>query len=102
MIIGKYNEDRTIYTAKQYLGKNPRTIHLGIDLFAPPGTKILCPVDGKVHSFQNNQGEGDYGPTIILEHNGFYTLYGHLTLSSIENLEIGQEFKAGFLITPVE
>ncbi|MEQ8926454.1 MAG: peptidoglycan DD-metalloendopeptidase family protein, partial [Fulvivirga sp.] len=40
-----------------------------------------------------------YGPTIILEHQlegiKFYTLYGHLSLNSIENLKNGQVIKAG-------
>jgi len=52
-----------------------------------------------VHSFKNNTNFGDYGPTIILKHRieniEFYTLYGHLSLESIENLNVGQTFKQG-------
>ncbi|MEO0734859.1 MAG: aminotransferase class III-fold pyridoxal phosphate-dependent enzyme, partial [Bacteroidota bacterium] len=29
---------------------------------------------------------GSYGPTIILEHNGFFTLYGHLSEDSVRHL----------------
>ena len=40
---------------------------------------------------------GNYGPTIILEHQvenlTFYTLYGHLSLDSINKIKIGQQFK---------
>ena len=49
--------------------------------------------------FKNNTNFGDYGPTIILMHHfsgvKFYTLYGHLSMASIENLKVGQEFKKG-------
>ena len=42
---------------------------------------------------------GDYGPTIILEHEiegfTFYTLYGHLSLESLEGKSVGQIVKKG-------
>jgi len=101
--IGRYNENRTIYDhSNLFDGDARRTIHLGIDLWVSPGTEVLCPIKAKVHSFNNNSGNGDYGPTIILEHNldavKFYTLYGHLSLDSIENLEVGQIFNVGDVI----
>jgi murein DD-endopeptidase MepM/ murein hydrolase activator NlpD len=45
--------------------------------------------------FYFNAGFGDYGPTIILEHHieTFYTLYGHLSLDSLDNIEIGTVYK---------
>src|SRR5262249_48939341 len=62
--IGGYDEAR-LYTAPQFAspqtGKtkiNPtderRTIHLGIDLFAGPGSAIYAPLDGTVHALANN------------------------------------------------
>ncbi len=76
-----------------------RNIHLGIDLWSAAGSSVICPLDGIVHSFNNNTEIGDYGPTIILKHSikkeTFYTLYGHLSLESIENLKIGMPFKKG-------
>jgi murein DD-endopeptidase MepM/ murein hydrolase activator NlpD len=52
-----------------------------------------------VHSFKNNTNFGDYGPTIILKHTiedvDFYTLYGHLSLESLQDLCVGQTFKKG-------
>lgn len=60
---------------------------------------IFSPLDGVVHSFKNNTNFGDYGPTIILKHTEkkyhFFTLYGHLSLNSIENLKVNQAFKRG-------
>ena len=63
------------------------------------GNYITNFINAVVHSFKNNMNHGDYGPTIILEHKitgvTFYTLYGHLSLKSIQNLEIGKRFKQG-------
>lgn len=103
--VGRYNEDRTIYQSDLFSGKSRRTIHLGIDLWVPSGTKILAPLAGLVHSFANNKAEGDYGPTIILEHElqgvKFYTLYGHLSLDSLNSLYEGKQIKLGEMMGKV-
>jgi murein DD-endopeptidase MepM/ murein hydrolase activator NlpD len=56
-------------------------------------------MDGKVYSFQNNHGFGDYGPTIILEHQlkdeTLYSLYGHLKLTDLDHLEVGKTISKG-------
>ena len=103
--VGGYGEVRSFYTtdAFQVEGNNGpvwRTIHLGTDIWASAGTSIFAPLAGKIHSFQNNAGDCNYGPTIILEHviNSsltFYTLYGHLTLESLDGLSEGDEFEEG-------
>ena len=98
---GGYLEKRNLYDDKANFSQNKskRNIHLGIDFWTKAGTKVITPLKGKVHSFQNNKTIGDYGPTIILQHeiedNTFHTLYGHLSLTSIDNIHIGQTFKAG-------
>ncbi|MFK7812036.1 MAG: peptidoglycan DD-metalloendopeptidase family protein [Maribacter sp.] len=98
---GGYLEKRNIYRDKLGFSEQefPRDIHLGIDFWAPSDTKVIAPLKGKVHSFQNNSTIGDYGPTIILSHEiegfKFHTLYGHLSLASIENINVGQEFLIG-------
>lgn len=96
--IGKYNEDRTIYK-RSSLFNTERTIHLGIDVILSAGTKIMSPLDAVVHNFQNNDNFGDYGPTIILQHElddmKFYTLYGHLSNESLEGKSGGQEIRKG-------
>ncbi|MFH6996361.1 peptidoglycan DD-metalloendopeptidase family protein [Flavobacterium sp. FlaQc-57] len=99
---GGYIEGRTLYQ-RSSIFKNEsipeRNIHIGLDLWTKVGTPVLAPLDGKVHSFKNNIGLGDYGPTIILQHEveneKFYTLYGHLSLESIENLSVGTFFNKG-------
>lgn len=98
--IGGYNEHRVIYRRSEHFsGANPREIHLGVDIWVEAGTPIFAPKDGVVHSFQDNAHFGDYGPTIILQHdlNGktVYSLYGHLSRSSLEGLYEGKAFRAG-------
>jgi murein DD-endopeptidase MepM/ murein hydrolase activator NlpD len=99
---GGYNEERNLYKRSTIFKDEEteeRNMHIGLDLWIEAGTAILAALDGKVHSFNFNAGFGDYGPTIILEHHienqTFYTLYGHLSLDSLEDLEIGAVFKKG-------
>lgn len=67
--IGKYNENRIIYRqSENFQGLEARSIHLGIDIWAEAGTSVFCPIDGVIHSFKNNPGFGNYGPTLIIEH----------------------------------
>ncbi len=109
--IGGYNEPRPFYTTKAYQvegnqGAQWRTVHLGIDVWAKAGTAIHTPCDGVIHSIQNNNAERDYGPTLILKHSmskeeNFYTLYGHLGEGILNNLKVGQEFKAGDQIATI-
>lgn len=99
---GGYLEKRNLYKRSTVFNDQyapERNIHIGLDLWAKAGSVINAPIDGIVHSFKNNIGLGDYGPTIILEHNiennKFYTLYGHLSLENITNLKVGTVFKKG-------
>ncbi len=98
---GGYGEDRTLYTQPLFApeGEEPRTIHLGLDIFAPAGTDVFAPLNARVHSSQINDHPGDYGPTIILEHQAgpvkFHTLYGHLDRDSLKGLKPGSAFMAG-------
>ncbi|MBE9585415.1 peptidoglycan DD-metalloendopeptidase family protein [Mucilaginibacter sp. JRF] len=100
--IGGYLENRTVYSRKQLFGSGedePRSLHLGVDIWADAGTVVRAALDGTVHSFKDNNQHGDYGPTIILQHhvNGltFYSLYGHLNRASLQHLQVGQQVHAG-------
>lgn len=99
---GGYQEVRSIYQRSKHFNDNAtyeRNIHLGIDLWVNAETPIYTPINGVIHSFNNNTKYGDYGPTIILKHCisniEFYTLYGHLSINSIRGLEEGQRFEKG-------
>ncbi len=101
---GGYLEQRSIY--KRSVDFKPemdphqeRDIHLGIDIWASAGTAVNALMEGEVHSFSNNVGFGNYGPTIILKHQiedfVFYSLYGHLSINSLQGIRKGQCIKAG-------
>jgi murein DD-endopeptidase MepM/ murein hydrolase activator NlpD len=94
-----YAEKRDIYTQPQFAN---RCIHLGMDIELPAGTEIICPLDAIIHSFANNNQTGDYGPTLILQHQlegkTFYSLYGHLSRIDLLKLREGQRFLAGEVI----
>ena len=99
---GGYLETRNLYKRSETFNDEnteERNIHIGLDLWIKAGTSVLSALDGKIHSFQNNLGLGDYGPTIILEHEiegvTFYTLYGHLSLESVEDKIEGQLVRKG-------
>lgn len=100
---GGYLEKRNIYQRSAYFNQqNPeveRNIHLGLDFWIEANTAIFAPLDGEIHSFKNNINHGDYGPTIILRHEfknqQFFTLYGHLSTESIQDLKVGVEVKRG-------
>ncbi len=98
--IGGYNEERVIYgRSAHFAGSEPRSVHLGVDVWMEAGTTIAAPLAGSVHSFRDNAGYGDYGPTIILQHEleriTFYTLYGHLSRTSLSDLYKGKKIAAG-------
>ena len=98
--IGRYDEARLLYSSPLFGAdarplEERRTIHLGMDLFAEPGTAIHAPLDGVIHTLANNAAPLDYGPVIILQHDAgaageFFTLYGHLDTESLARLRIGQ------------
>jgi 4-aminobutyrate aminotransferase-like enzyme/Ser/Thr protein kinase RdoA (MazF antagonist) len=102
--IGGYKEVRPFYTTDSFtvegdFGPQWRTVHLGIDVWTEELTPLYAPLDARVHSVQDNKGDCDYGPTLILEHqtdqrHKFYTLYGHLDLDCLRWKE-GDLIKAG-------
>ncbi|MER2997077.1 peptidoglycan DD-metalloendopeptidase family protein [Pontibacter populi] len=99
--VGGYFEDRFIYRRSEHfdVAAESRNLHLGIDIWMEAETPVYTPLDATVHSFHDNNNFGDYGPTIILQHElegvTFYTLYGHLSRKSLEGLEVGKVFKKG-------
>ena len=100
---GGYLEKRNLYgNAQRFHGVEPRNIHLGMDFWCNAGTAVVAPLDGIVHSFANNADFGNYGPTMILTHEflgtRFHTLYGHLSLDSLDGLYAGKEFSKGDII----
>lgn len=101
--IGGYNEHRTLYSRSAVFnaanGEEPRRLHLGTDIWGAAGTPVYAPLEATIHSFAFNDAFGDYGATLILQHDLegiiFHTLYGHLSLASIQNIKEGQDVEKG-------
>ncbi|MEO8878764.1 MAG: aminotransferase class III-fold pyridoxal phosphate-dependent enzyme [Gemmatimonadaceae bacterium] len=105
LAIGQYDEPRLIYSAPEFSAfdspaSERRTIHIGLDLFAPVGTPVFAPFDGVVHASADNRAPQDYGPVIVLRHEAddgteFFTLYGHLSRKSLDDRTPGTTVRAG-------
>jgi murein DD-endopeptidase MepM/ murein hydrolase activator NlpD len=98
--IGGYGEVRHMYNRSElFVDGEPRTIHLGVDLWANAGTPVYAPLAGRIHSFDNRAFHGDYGPVIILEHQlgdqRLFSLYGHLSVQSLEGKKVGEIIRQG-------
>lgn len=103
--LGLYGENRTVYRTPQFAdAASPewRTVHLGIDVFAPAGTEVFAPLPGRVVHVTYNADPLDYGNTLILEHRAgearFFTLCGHLGGSLPRLLQVGDTVEQGQLI----
>lgn len=99
--VGCYLEDRQVYRSRLFNpgDQEPRTIHLGVDLWLPAGSPVFAPLEGLVHSLGNNDKGLDYGGTVILRHDldgcVFHTLYGHLAWNSLAGLREGGPVTSG-------
>jgi 4-aminobutyrate aminotransferase-like enzyme/Ser/Thr protein kinase RdoA (MazF antagonist) len=108
--VGQYDEPRLLYLTPLFAvggtgagadaDGEQRTVHIGLDLFATIGTPVYAPFDGTVHGFADNRAALDYGPVIVLRHEtddgtAFFTLYGHLSRTSLDSLRVGQRVRAG-------
>jgi murein DD-endopeptidase MepM/ murein hydrolase activator NlpD len=104
---GRWAEPRELYSNDNFASDTDetRTIHMGIDLFCGAGTPVCAPLDGVVEFVANNDRELDYGPMLIVRHaaedGDFFTLYGHLSLDTLERVREKQRVSAGDQIASV-
>ena len=103
--VGRYNEKRVgVYETDlfQRAGSDRRDIHVGVDLAAPAGSKVYAFYAGTLLMAAVNGAPGDYGGTLITEHQlgerTIWALYGHLSHASVHNLKIGSSFSAGQIL----
>lgn len=108
LVAGGYLETRPFYITDAYKkesnnGPIYRAVHLGTDIWIDAETAIHAPFDGEVFSIYHNDADKDYGPTLILKHQTeeglvFFSLYGHLSLTSLGLLKKDQKVKKGELV----
>ena len=106
--IGRYNEARMIYSAGQFAEGNRevdprRTIHLGVDVSSPAGTTVRAPLDGTVVVSEFRGLRQDYGGLVIVRHetsegDEFFSLFGHLSRSSVDKVCVGTHVTGGAAI----
>lgn len=102
--LGGYGEDRVVYSMSPLFAGagEARSVHLGLDIWLPAGSTVHAALAGRVHSLADNARFGDYGPTVILEHelggHRLYTLHGHLARRTLDHLNTGQTVQAGELL----
>jgi murein DD-endopeptidase MepM/ murein hydrolase activator NlpD len=103
--LGAYGEDRRVYTSAQFAdagGPERRSVHTGIDVFAPAMTPVHAPIAGRVLYVTYNADPLDYGHTLIVQHDAggvpFYTLYGHLAGTLPRLLSAGDDVVPGQVI----
>ena len=106
--VGRYGEARLLYDTPAFQargghGPESRTVHLGLDFFAPAGSPVRAPLAGTVLAVAHNDKPLDYGPTVILRHTtpdgtGFHTLYGHLDRATLDHLAPGDRVQPGDVI----
>lgn len=99
---GGYQEIRNLYQRSSVFkayNSEERNIHIGLDLWINESASVHAALGGTIHSFQNNTALGDYGPTIIIQHqledSIFHTLYGHLSEESLKGKKVGDIVEPG-------
>ncbi|TPH09991.1 M23 family metallopeptidase [Brevibacillus laterosporus] len=78
------------YRTDPFTGKT--AYHDGADLAAPAGTPVYAPIKGIVVYASTMRG---FGNTIMIEHGGYLTLYGHLSAIHVRK---SQQVEVGDLI----
>jgi peptidoglycan LD-endopeptidase LytH len=100
--VGGYLEERNVYARSTHFNNaegEARRLHLGVDIWGNAHTPVYAFLEAKIHSFAFNDNFGDYGATIILEHEleneTFFSLFGHLSLANLDGLFVGKAIKKG-------
>ena len=100
--VGSYDHERPTYGGALFATTGePRSVHIGVDIFMHAGTPVFAPLDGVVRSFADNAAKFDYGPCVVLEHDvgggapKYFTLYGHLDRDSLREVHVGKRIACG-------
>jgi 4-aminobutyrate aminotransferase-like enzyme/Ser/Thr protein kinase RdoA (MazF antagonist) len=105
--IGKYAEVRLPQTHEEFKASsqkpnNSGIVHLGLDIFAEPGTSVFAPLKGTADSVQKREkGKMKGSSTLVLKHIAdrgkivFFTLYRHLAKDSLARISPGTIVRRG-------
>lgn len=76
-----------------------KAVHTGLDMASQEieNKNVYAAVPGEIVAIK--EGNTGYGNHVIIRHNGYETLYGHL--SSFSNIKVGDEVQAGVVIGKV-
>jgi 4-aminobutyrate aminotransferase-like enzyme/Ser/Thr protein kinase RdoA (MazF antagonist) len=104
--IGPWGEERPVYSSDAFRSvfapDQRRSLHLGLDLFAPAGSNVRTPLDGIVVDLFETDIPLDYGHAVLLKHQPdglvFYSLWGHLSAQTVRDRKVGERLKAGDVI----
>ena len=100
--IGRYDEKRAGMYTTDLFKEGARDIHVGIDIAAPAGTEVHAFYAGEIFMTGINPAEGDYGGTVITQHQlgecTLWALHGHLSHASARARKTGDRFAAGDVI----
>ena len=95
--IGRYDEVRGIYTSELF--SDGRTLHVGIDIGGPVGTKVCAFTACRIYALGNLTAEGDYGHVVVTEQvvegRTLWALFGHLSAASVEKWSVGDVVTSG-------
>jgi murein DD-endopeptidase MepM/ murein hydrolase activator NlpD len=98
--IGRYDEVRGIYTSALF--SDGRTLHVGIDIGGPVGTKVCAFTGCRIYALGNLTAEGDYGHVVVTEQvvegRTLWALFGHLSAASVEKWSVGDAVSSGDIL----
>lgn len=85
-LVSQYAEDRVAMLYDTPAGKEGRTFHMGIDIFATNLEPVRSPCSGRIVRSGYEDGYGEYGNYVILKPDGidYYIFFGHLANDRIE------------------
>lgn len=95
----KYNYLSSKFGVREDPFEKVQAFHSGIDYSAPEidGANVYSVSHGEV--LEVVKGETGYGNYVLVQHNGYQSLYGHL--SAFGNVKVGDKVKAGAVLGKV-
>jgi murein DD-endopeptidase MepM/ murein hydrolase activator NlpD len=100
---GRYDELRPPYskgTDADTDAADPRSVHLGVDLFVEAGMMVHAPLAGVVHEAGASDAPLGFGPSVLLSHQTddgtrFFTRYAHLDRTALTLCAPGRAIAPG-------